>query len=135
LELCPLEDLDRVALAELDDGLLPPGLRALEGAAALRLRLDLDDVHPLDLHVEELLDGLADLRLVHILVDAERVLVLRDLLIALLRDHRADQHFARMQAHSSRSRHRQSRCLRSLMSSVKPTLMTPSPAPRRARPA
>src|SRR5205085_12192494 len=29
----------------------------------------------------------------------ERVLVARDLLVALLRDHRADQHFARMQAH------------------------------------
>src|SRR6185295_14705372 len=55
LDGCPLEDLDPVARAELHDGLLPAGLRALVVATALRLRLHLDDVHALDLDVEELL--------------------------------------------------------------------------------
>src|SRR5919198_842924 len=67
----PLEDLDPVALAELHDRLLPAGLRSLVVAAALRLRLHLDDVHALDLDVEELLDGLADLRLVRLRMHAE----------------------------------------------------------------
>src|SRR5437763_648179 len=83
----------------MDDGLLPAGPDAAVEAAPLRLRLHLDDVDALDLDVEELLDGLAHLRLVCVLVDLERVLVARDLLVALLRDHRADQHFRRMQAH------------------------------------
>src|SRR5579864_2158153 len=131
LELSPLEDLDRVALAQMDDRLLPARLRTENAAAALRLRANLDDVHALDLDVEELLDGLPHLRLVCVLVHLERVLVLRDLLIALLGDHGTDQNFAWMQAHSSRSRRRQSRRLRSLVSSVEPTLTTPSPAPRR----
>src|SRR5205085_2100596 len=86
---------------QLLDRLLPTRLRALERAAALRLRLHLDDVHALHLDLEELLDGLADLRLVRILVDAEGVLVLRDLLVALLGDDRADQDLARMQAHEA----------------------------------
>src|SRR4051794_21392925 len=37
LELSPLEDLDRVADPELDDSLLPAGLRAEDATAALRL--------------------------------------------------------------------------------------------------
>ena len=45
-----------------------PGRVPLISAAALRLRLHLDDVDALDLDVEELLDGLADLRLVRVLV-------------------------------------------------------------------
>src|SRR5579864_4976230 len=101
LELSPLEDLDRVALAQMDDRLLPARLRTENAAAALRLRANLDDVHALDLDVEELLDGLAHLRLVCVLVHLERVLVLRDLLVALLRDHRTDQHLAWMQAHDA----------------------------------
>src|SRR4029077_5077307 len=93
---------DRVALLELDDGLLPARAKALVDAAPLGLRLHLDDVHVHDVDVEELLDGLPDLRLVRVRVHLERVLVLRDLLVALLRDHGPDQHFARMQAHEPR---------------------------------
>src|SRR5579875_2638444 len=98
-QLRSFEDLDLVAGLELDDRLLPAGARALERAAPLRLRLHLDDVDADDLDVEELLDGLADLRLVRVLVHLERVAVLRDLLVALLRDHGTDQHLARMKAH------------------------------------
>src|SRR5882672_3921068 len=101
LELSPLEDLDRVALLELDDGLLPARTDALDGTAPLGLGLHLDDRDVQDLDVEELLDGLADLRLVRILVHLERVAVLRDLAVALLGDHGRDQHFAGMEAHAS----------------------------------
>src|SRR5581483_4923445 len=76
------------------------GARALEVAAPLRLGLNLDDVHGHDLDVEELLDGLADLRLVRVLVDAERVAVLLDLLVALLGDDGADQDLGGMEAHA-----------------------------------
>src|SRR5207249_10369649 len=69
LDLRSREDLDRVAGAHLDDRLLPAGLRALEGAAALRLRLHLDDVDADDLDVAELLDRLAHLRLVRVRVE------------------------------------------------------------------
>src|SRR5207244_5383843 len=87
----PLEDLDAVALAELDDRLLPTGLAPAAHAAALRLRLHLDDVHAENLHVEELFDRVADLRLVRALVHAERVLVLLDQAVALLGHDRGDQ--------------------------------------------
>src|SRR3954454_13745230 len=98
-KLCSLEDLDRVTGAQLHDGLLPARLRAEEAAAALRLRLHLDDVHALDLDVEQLLDGLAHLRLVRVLMDLEGVLGVRDLPVRLLGDDGADQHLRRMQAH------------------------------------
>src|SRR5437660_12649341 len=79
-----LEDLDRVALADLNDRLLPTRARALEQAAPLGLRLHLDDVDVHDLDVEQLLDGLPDLRLVRVAVHLEGVLVLADLAVALL---------------------------------------------------
>src|ERR671933_1443933 len=101
LDLSPLEDLDRVALAHLDDGLLPARLRPALEAAALRLRLDLRDVHALDLHVEELLDRLADLRLVRLRVHAERVLAVGDQRVALLAHDRREQHFVRVEAHDA----------------------------------
>src|SRR2546425_8078761 len=91
LNLGPLEERDRVALAQLHVGLLPAGTRAAERAAALRLRLHLDDVDAHDLHIEELLDGLADLRLVRVLVDAERIAALARAVVALLRDDRREQ--------------------------------------------
>src|SRR3954449_9612283 len=92
LDLCPLEDLDRVAGAQLHDGLLPAGTRALEEAAPLRLRLNLDHVDALDLDVEELLDGLADLRLVRVRMDLERVAPARRRLVRLLADDRREDH-------------------------------------------
>src|SRR5438309_10089435 len=101
LNLGSREDLDRVAGAHLDDRLLPAGLRALEGAAALRLRLHLDDVDADDLDVEELLDGLAHLRLVRVGMDTERVLVLPDVAVALLRDDGREQDFVGMEAHDA----------------------------------
>src|SRR6266511_2934428 len=75
LNLGSFEDLDRVTLAQLDD----------------RHRGHLDP--------EELLDGLTDLRLVRVLVHAERVLAVLDQAVALLRDHGREQDFVRMQAH------------------------------------
>src|SRR5919108_1212641 len=95
----PLEDFDAIAGAELDDRLLPAGLRAAGPAAALGLRLHLEDVHCDDLDVEELFDGLADLRLVGARVHAERVLVVLDQAVALLGDDRGEDHLARVEAH------------------------------------
>src|SRR5512132_1900188 len=98
LNLSPLEDLDRVALGELDDRLLPAGARALAVVPHLRLRRDLDHVHRDHLDAEELLDGLPDLCLVRVLVHAERVLAVLDQAVALLGDHGSEQDFVRMQA-------------------------------------
>src|SRR5215213_604033 len=89
-----LEDRDRLAGTDLHDGLLP-GARAPCGvAAALGLglhaeRADLDHVD-----VEELLDGLLDLGLVRVGVDAERVAVRRREDVGLLRDDGADDDLA-----------------------------------------
>src|SRR6059058_3085947 len=100
LMLVSLEDLDRLAGLDLDDRLLPAGLAALDEAAALRLRAHLDHVHALDVDVEQLLDGLSDLRLVCVRVDTERVAVVAlDLLVALLGDHWCQQNHIRMQRH------------------------------------
>jgi hypothetical protein len=49
-------------------------------------------------HVEELLDRLADLRLVRVGIDAERVLAVLDQAVALLDDDRREQHFVRVEA-------------------------------------
>src|SRR5688572_25943065 len=95
----PLEDLDAVAVAQLDDGLLPAGLSPLGPAAALRLRPHLEDVDADHLDVEELLDGLADLRLVRPRVDLEGVLVVLDEAVALLRDDRGENDLAGVEAH------------------------------------
>src|SRR4051812_10710705 len=91
-----LEDRDLVARAHLHDRLLPRPRATGGQAAALGLGLhrggaDLDDAH-----VEELLDRLADLRLVRVRVHAERVLVVRSEHVALLADDRADDDLARM---------------------------------------
>src|SRR5436305_3316311 len=96
------EDLDRLAGPDLHDRLLPAGLAALDEPTALRLRADLDDVHALDVDVEQLLDRLADLCLVRVRVDAERVTVVAlDLLVALLRDDRREQDLVGMQTHEA----------------------------------
>ena len=62
--------------------------------AALGLGLDRHRADLDDLDVEELLDGLADLRLVRVGVDAERVLVGGGEHVALLADDRADDDLA-----------------------------------------
>src|SRR2546423_1933258 len=101
LDLSPLEDLDRVALAHLHDGLLPARPRAAVEAGRLRLRLALRAVHALGLHVEELLDGLPHLGLVRPRVHAEGVLAVGDQRVALLAHDRREEHFVRMQAHEA----------------------------------
>src|SRR4051794_1985431 len=93
------EDLDRLALAQLHDRLLPAGLLAADQPTALRLGLHLEHVHGLHLDAEQLLDGLADLRLVRVGMDAEGVLALLEQLVALLGDHGREQDLVRMQAH------------------------------------
>src|SRR3954451_11424394 len=90
-----LEDRDRVALADLDDGLLPGAGAARGVAPALGLGLHARgaDLEHLDVG-EELLDGLPDLRLVRLLVHAERVLAELGEHEGLLGDDRADHHLA-----------------------------------------
>src|SRR5919205_3967807 len=89
-----LEDRDLVARAHLHDRLLPGpraagGQPAALGLGAHRRGADLDD-----LDVEQLLDRLADLRLVRVGMHAERVLVVRGEHVALLADDRADDDLA-----------------------------------------
>src|SRR5882672_12108460 len=96
LKLRSFEDLDLVAGAQLHDGLLPALAGALERAAPLRLRLNLDHVDARDLDLEELLDGLADLRLVRVRVDAERVAPARRVCVRLLADDRGEDDLARV---------------------------------------
>src|SRR5215210_7935353 len=101
-DLCSLEDLDRLALAELDDRLLPPGLGALDHRPTLRLGLHLEDVDVLHLDAEQLLDRLTNLRLVGVGMHLERVLAVGDQAVALLRDHRREQDLVRMKTHDAR---------------------------------
>src|SRR6266508_5387582 len=96
LNLSPLEELDALAGAQLDDGLLPARPRAPEEAAPLRLRLDLDDVHALDLDVEQLLDCVPHLRLVRVRMDLERVPAHLGALVALLGDDRREADLRRV---------------------------------------
>src|SRR5436190_7099821 len=100
-KLRSLEDLDGVAGLQLHHGLLPALARALEGAATLRLRLDLDHVHACDLDLEELLDGVPDLRLVRVGMDAERVAPARRVRIRLLADDRGKDDLARVHGYSA----------------------------------
>src|SRR3990170_1552182 len=71
----------------------------LRRSRSFRPRLHLEDVHVLDVDLEELLDGLAHLRLVRVLVHPEGVLAVGDQAVALLRDDRSEQHFVRVEAH------------------------------------
>src|SRR4051812_42592155 len=89
-----LEDRDGLPRRDLHDGLLPRPRAAGRVPAPLGLglhghRADLDHVD-----LEELLDGLADLRLVGAGVHPERVLVRRREDVALLADDRADDDLA-----------------------------------------
>src|SRR5262245_27956443 len=101
LNLSPLEDLDRIAFLQLDDRLLPAGARALAVVPHLRLRRNLDHVDGDDLDAEQLLDRLPDLRLVRVLVHAERVLAVLDQAVALLGDHGRQQNLVGMEAHEA----------------------------------
>src|SRR4051795_8722057 len=81
---------------QLDDRLLPLARAAGGQTAALRLGADVDGAHVLDPDAEDLLDGLADLRLVRLRMDAERVLVGSQQRVGLLADDRLDQNLARV---------------------------------------
>src|SRR5205814_9788605 len=69
-----LEDLDRIALAELHDRLFPARPTADELAHALFLPALIRGPHVGHLHAEQLLDGRANLRLRRIRMDLKRVL-------------------------------------------------------------
>src|SRR5204863_2700133 len=90
------EDRDRVALGEGDDGPLGVGARAVAASAAVALALPLavHGVHIGDPHVEDGLDRVADLDLVGVAGDDERVDVLVERGVRLLRHHRADDDVA-----------------------------------------
>src|SRR5918996_2412949 len=96
LHRCALEQLDALARGELDDRLLPGARSAAVQPAPLRLGLHLRGANGLHVDVEDLLDGLGDLKLVGPVVDPERVLALRHQGVALLRDDGADDHLARL---------------------------------------
>src|SRR3954453_15506372 len=89
-----LEQLDPIARRELDDRLLPRPRAAGMKPAPLRLRADLRGPHCGHPHVEDLLDGPRDLRLVRAVVDPERVLAVGHERVALLGDDRLDDHLA-----------------------------------------
>src|SRR6201999_3101670 len=89
-----LEDRDRVALAHLHDGLLPGPRAARVDAAPLGLGLHRHGAYGDDPDVEELFDGLADLGLVRLVVDAEGVLAGLGQDVGLLRDDRTDDELA-----------------------------------------
>src|SRR3954454_19820106 len=89
-----LEDRDGLAGTHLHHGLLPGPGAAGGDAAALGLGGDLGGAHLDDVHVEQELDGLLDLRLVRLVVHAERVLVGGRQDVALLGDDRPDDHLA-----------------------------------------
>ena len=72
-----------------------PGPRAARHVRRFGFGLHLDDVHGLDVDLEELLDGLADLRLVRVAVHAERVLAVADQAVALLGHDRREQDLVR----------------------------------------
>src|SRR5215217_3301548 len=87
------EDLDALAGGDRHDGALG-GLALTHPVAtgALALALAVEGVHAEDLHVEDLLDRDLDLGLVGVRPDDERVLVLVQQAVALLRDDRGDEH-------------------------------------------
>src|SRR3954465_14288294 len=93
------EHVDAVARAQRDDGALLVAAGAVAETCALALALAVEGVHVGDLDAEHLLDRDLDLRLVGLRVDLERVLVLVQQPVALLRDHRSEQDVTRVVEH------------------------------------
>src|SRR5450759_668068 len=89
-----MEERDRDALGDEDDGLLPVTCAAGGVTAALGLGLDRRGPDRDDLDLEQLLDRLADLGRVGAVVDAERVLAWLGEHEGLLGYDRADDHLA-----------------------------------------
>src|SRR5204862_6852654 len=101
---CPLdsasEEVDAVARGDADNRALGVVALAVPEPGALALTGPVEGVDARHLDVEDLLDGNLDLRLVGVRVNDERVLVLVDESIALLRDDRSKQHVARVRDHA-----------------------------------
>src|SRR4051794_32925391 len=89
-----LEQLDPFAGRQLDDRLLPGSRAAGVHPAALGLRAHLRGTHGRHPHLEDLLDGARDLRLVSAIVDPEGVLAVRHQGVALLGDDRLEDDLA-----------------------------------------
>src|SRR6266545_552071 len=97
------EYVDPVAFAKRDDREIDRLARAVAESGPLPFAWPVERVHVGDLDIEHLLDGDLDLRLVRQRVDVERVLVLVQQAVALLRDHRSEQHVTRVVEHQSAS--------------------------------
>src|SRR6266542_238061 len=93
------EYVDPVAFTKRDDRALDRLARAVTESGPLPFAWPVERVHVGDLDVEHLLDGDLDLRLVRQRVDVERVLVLVQQAVALLRDDRSEQHIAGIVEH------------------------------------
>src|SRR5690242_6963655 len=89
------EQIDRLAaLSQCDDCALGALTSAVAGAGALALALTVGGVHRRDLDLEDLLDGDLDLGLVRVRVNHERVNVVLDQPVGLLRDDRRQDNVA-----------------------------------------
>src|SRR6266496_2361439 len=93
------EYVDPVAFTKRDDRALDRLARAVTESGPLPFAWPIERVHVGDLDVEHLLDGDLDLRLVRQGVDVERVLVLIQQAVALLRNDRSEQHIAGIVEH------------------------------------
>src|SRR5690242_9901084 len=90
------EGLDPVTVGELDDRPLRVLALAPTGPGALALALAVERVDGQDPNVEDLLNRDLDLGLVRVRVHQKRVPVAVELAVALLRDHRCDDHVPRV---------------------------------------
>src|SRR2546421_10345812 len=99
-----LEDRDLLAGGDLHDRLLPRARAPGGQSSPLGLGLHALGPDADDLHVEQRLDGLADLGLVSGGMHAEDVLPRRGEHIALLRDNRSDDHLAGLHHTASSAR-------------------------------
>src|SRR5581483_5925266 len=97
------EDLDALAGRDRHDSLLPRLRHPERPADAALLRRDADDVHRQHVHLEDLFDGVLDLRLVRAPVDLEGVLVEPAQHRVLLGDQWLYQHFVDVHSVGSRA--------------------------------